>query len=281
MSKTVRTTKIAAIQLRATDNLEKNLENMERLTLEAVAKGAESIFLPEAFAYLGPEKEKRKLLEALPIEGSSPPGPILKRCLQIAKNSSCDLILGGFHEKSEANGKCFNTCIHVKDDGRIENVYRKIHLFDIELSDGTFLKESAVTEPGGNLVTTSMTFGKLGLSICYDLRFPYLYQGLVDMGAIAITVPSAFTVTTGKAHWHTLLRARAIECQSYIIAPAQFGHNWGKRYSYGHTTIIDPWGEIIGEQDSGEGIVLAEISPERVAQVRKELPSLEHRRSLE
>lgn len=280
MSEVQRDTKIAAIQLCATNDLEKNLSNMDRLIEQAVSQGAELVFLPEAFAYLGPEREKRQLLENIPTDSSEEKGPILSRCISAAMKNNCDLVLGGFHEKSENNTKCFNTCVHVSGDGSIKASYRKIHLFDISLSDGTILNESAVTEAGETLVTTQMPFGKLGLSICYDLRFPYLYQGLVDMGAVAITVPSAFTLTTGQAHWHSLLRARAIECQSYVIAPAQYGHNWGKRYSYGHTLIIDPWGKIIAEQSEGEGVVLADIVPAKVWKVRQELPSLEHRRSL-
>ena len=280
MSEVQRDTKIAAIQLCATSDLVKNLSNMDRLIEQAVDQGAELVFLPEAFAYLGPEREKRHLLEKIPTDNSEEKGPILSRCIAAATKNNCDLILGGFHEKSESNKKCFKTCVHISRKGLIGASYRKIHLFDISLSDGTVLNESAVTEAGEALVTAQMPFGKLGLSICYDLRFPYLYQGLVDMGAVAITVPSAFTVTTGQAHWHSLLRARAIECQSYVIAPAQYGHNWGKRYSYGHTVIIDPWGKIIAEQNDGEGVVLANIVPEKVSKVRQELPSLEHRRSL-
>ena len=159
--------------------------------------------------------------------------------------------------------------------------YRKIHLFDVKLSDGTELRESARTLPGVEAVVSRMPFGSLGLTICYDVRFPYLYQRLVDMGAIALSVPSAFTATTGAAHWHTLLRARAIECQSYVIAAAQHGAHNPKRRSYGHSLVIDPWGEVIAELAEGDGVLLAEIDPGRVAQVRAELPSLTHRVSLQ
>ena len=141
----------------------------------------------------------------------------------------------------------------------------------------TELRESARTLPGNEAVVTQLPFGTLGLTICYDIRFPYLYQRLVNLGAIAVSVPSAFTATTGAAHWHTLLRARAIECQSYVIAPAQHGAHNPKRRSYGHSLVIDPWGEVIAELAQGDGVVVAPIDPARVAQVRAELPSPTHR----
>ena len=261
--------------------MEANLTTTAKLVAEAGAQGAEVVMVPEAFAFLGPEKVKRELLEPLPKEPAGAAGPILERCREMARAQACDLILGGFHEDCGDPEKCFNTCIHLAADGRIEAIYRKIHLFDVALADGTQLRESARTLAGDQAVTTDLAFGKLGLSVCYDLRFPYLYQRLVDQGAVALTVPSAFTATTGAAHWHVLLRARAIECQCYVIAPAQHGHNWGKRYSYGHSLIIDPWGEIVAEQADGDGVVVADIDPEQVAKVRSQLPSLDHRRSLE
>jgi predicted amidohydrolase len=180
------------------------------------------------------------------------------------------------HEQGPED-KSYNTCIHLTARGQIASTYRKIHLFDVSLSDGTELKESRRTAPGQDLQVTDLPFGKLGLSICYDLRFPYLYQALVDMGAIALTVPSAFTATTGAAHWHTLLRARAIECQCYVLAPAQHGQHSKNRRSYGHSVIIDPWGAVIAELEDGDGIAVADIDPAEVARVRRELPSLTHR----
>ncbi len=155
-----------------------------------------------------------------------------------------------------------------------------MHLFDVELADGTSLQESKRTLAGSEAVVTQTPLGTLGLTICYDVRFPYLYQKLVDMGATALTVPSAFTATTGAAHWHALLRARAIESQCYVFAPAQYGNHHGRRHSYGHSLVADPWGEIIAEAGDEEAVLLAQIDPDRVHKVRTELPSLQHRRSL-
>ena len=281
MADNARTTKVAAVQLCSTPDVAENLATIEQLVGQACSAGAEVVLVPEAFAFLGPEKLKRTILERLPEIPDAPGGPILERCRNLARSKRCDLVLGGFHEDVDDPEKCYNTCVHLGPDGAIRARYRKIHLFDVSLSDGTQLRESARTLAGDDLVTTEMPFGALGLSVCYDLRFPYLYQNLVDRGAIALTVPSAFTATTGAAHWHVMLRARAIECQSYVVAPAQHGHNWGKRYSYGHSLIIDPWGEIIAECHDGDGIAVAEIDPACVRRVREELPSLRHRRSLD
>jgi len=264
-----------------------NLDAASRLTKAAADAGAEVVFLPEAFAFLGPEREKQRILEPLPLSGAGSaeksafePGPILQHCQALARETTCHLILGGFHEKSADPDKSYNTCVHLTPEGRAAATYRKIHLFDISLADGTELRESARTLPGCEPVTAELPFGRLGLSVCYDIRFPYLYQALVDRGAIAMSVPSAFTRPTGSAHWHVLLRARAIECQSYVIAPAQHGHNWGKRSSYGHSLIIDPWGRVLAELEHGDGFIIADVNPAEVRRIRRELPSLEHRREL-
>ncbi|MEZ5558890.1 MAG: carbon-nitrogen hydrolase family protein [Pseudomonadales bacterium] len=272
-------TRAAVIQHCATPDVDANLDTVERLVAEAARAGAGVVLLAEAFAFLGPERDKAAVLEPLPDDPAAA-GHILGRCMALARRNRCHLVLGGFHEASPEPERSFNTCVHLTPDGRITARYRKMHLFDVSLADGTVLRESARTLPGDTLVTTQMPFGTLGLSICYDLRFPYLYQGLVDRGAIALTVPSAFTQTTGAAHWHVLLRARAIECQSYVLAPAQHGHNWGTRHSYGHSLIIDPWGRILAECADGDGFAVADIDPAEVARVRRELPSLDHRRLL-
>lgn len=283
-----RVTRIAAVQLCATPDVAANLSVLSRLTRAAADAGAEVVMVPEAFAFLGPEREKQQILEPLPkppaaggqTSAAFSAGPILSHCQALARDTACHMILGGFHEASEDPEKSYNTCVHLNPDGEVAACYRKIHLFDISLSDGTALRESARTLPGREAVTADLPFGRLGLSVCYDIRFAYLYQRLVDLGAMALTVPSAFTRPTGAAHWHVLLRARAIECQSYVIAPAQHGHNWGKRSSYGHSLIIDPWGQVLAELAEGDGFIVADIDPAEVARVRRELPSLEHRRAL-
>ena len=268
--------RIAIVQHCATEDVAQNLTTCETLCAQAASEGAEAIFLPEAFAFIGRDSERRQILEPLP-EG----GPILSRCAALARQCNADLILGGFHEQVPGSGLAANTAVHLNTAGEVVQTYRKLHLFDVDLPDGTRLQESARTMAGDTITLTELGFGTLGLSICYDLRFPELYQKLADRGAIAVTVPSAFTATTGAAHWHVLLRARAIEAQCYVIAPAQHGQHNAQRRSYGHSLVIDPWGSIIAELGEGDGYALATIDPERVASVRQALPSREHRRSLE
>ena len=278
------TTNIALIQLCATPDVAANMATTARLVASAADQGAEMVFLPEAFAFIGPDREKRLILESLPAAAEAideqPGGPILEQCRELARTHAIHLILGGFHEASHDPERSYNTCIHLDHHGAIAARYRKMHLFDVELADGTSLQESKRTLAGSEAVVTQTPLGTLGLSICYDVRFPYLYQKLVDMGATALTVPSAFTATTGAAHWHALLRARAIESQCYVLAPAQYGNHHGRRHSYGHSLVADPWGEIIAEAGDEEAVLLAQIDPDRVHKVRTELPSLQHRRSL-
>jgi deaminated glutathione amidase len=266
-------TRVAAVQMTSNDDVEGNLQAAVRLTREAAGEGAALIVLPECFALLGPEQHKLAIAEALPAGG-----PILARLRELARTLGVELVLGGFWERASDPGKVRNACVHVGADGAVRAVYRKIHLFDVDLPDGTTLRESATVEPGSEPVVTETRFGKLGLSVCYDLRFPELYRALVDRGAIALTVPAAFTLTTGKDHWHVLLRARAIEAQCYVIAAAQTGRHFGQRVSYGHALICDPWGTVLSECGEGEGYAIAAIDPAVVERVRGSVPSLRHRR---
>jgi predicted amidohydrolase len=197
---------------------------------------------------------------------------------QLARETGSELILGGFIEKAADPKKARNACIHLGEDGAVRAVYRKIHLFDVDLPDGTKLQESATVEPGSDVVVTQTRAGKLGLSVCYDLRFPELYRKHVDQGATLLTVPAAFTLQTGKDHWHVLLRARAIESQCYVIAAAQYGHHFGVRRSYGHALICDPWGLVVAECSDGEGYASAAVDPGYLERVRSAVPSLRHRR---
>lgn len=268
---------VALAQLCATTDVAANVATAEALVREGAAAGADIVLLPEAYAYIGPDAGKRQMLE--PLDGSGP-SPILDQFRHLAAELGIEIVLGGHHELGPADdpeGRSFNTCVHLGTDGGIRARYRKVHLFDIALEDGTQLNESARTLPGSEIVTTAAPFGTLGLTVCYDLRFPYQFQSLVDAGAMAITVPSAFTASTGAAHWHALLRARAIETQCYILAPAQHGQHNERRRSYGHSLVIDPWGRITAELADGDGILLAEIEPDQVASVRRQLPSLTHR----
>jgi predicted amidohydrolase len=262
----------AVVQMRSTPDVTANLESAERLAARAVERGAQCVLLPEAFAFIGPDAQKQQITEPLPSGG-----PILERCRAMAAKNRIHLVLG-FHERSDVSGKAYNTCVHLGPDGEIVSTYRKIHLFDVDLPDGTRLSESDRTLPGGEVVVSPTPFGPLGLTICYDVRFPALYQQLVDKGAVALTVPSAFTMSTGKDHWHVLLRARAIECQAYVLAPAQWGHHHGSRTSYGHALIVDPWGCVIAECGEGDGVAIAELEMSAVTDARERLPSLRHRR---
>ena len=267
----------AVIQLCSKHDIDANLDTCRTLVSQAVKAGAETVLLPENFAFIG--SDDRLLASG---ESFECPGPILRACMEMATVNRVHLIAGGFPECSERSTHVYNTCFHCLPDGSIAQRYRKIHLFDVALDDGTKISESSRTASGDQLVTTELPFGVLGLSICYDLRFPLLYQSLVEAGAVALAVPAAFTLTTGRAHWHTLLRARAIECQSYVLAPAQYGnHDYGCRHSYGHALIYDPWGNLVAECVADEpSIVLAEIDPAVVRGVRSQLPSLQHRRTL-
>ena len=264
--------KVAVVQMTSGPDVEKNLGVVETLVREAASDGAKVIVVPECFAYLGPEKGKLAIAERLP-EG----GPILARMKMLAKSVAAELVLGGFYEKGASPEKSKNACVHLDASGSVRAVYRKIHLFDVDLPDGTKLEESATVEPGREVVVTDTAFGKLGLSVCYDVRFPELYRALVDLGAIVMAIPAAFTLTTGKDHWHVLLRARAIESQSYVLAAAQTGHHHGDRRSYGHALICDPWGVVLAECGEGEGFASAFIDSDLVARVRASLPSLKHR----
>ena len=262
--------KVAVVQHCARTEVEENLSVLEELTRKAARDGAEVVTWAEAFAYLGRHEGKCAILEPLP-EG----GPILKRCAALAAELNIELLLGGFHEAMPSEPKrCYNTSVLLNPQGAVTACYRKIHLFDVNIKDGPNLQESKQTGAGDALVVAPSRMGSLGMSVCYDVRFPALYQALVARGATVLSVPSAFTATTGAMHWHALLRARAIECQAYVVAPAQFGQHSKHRASYGHSLIIDPWGEVIAEIDEGPGYAIAELDPLVVTQVRAELPSL-------
>jgi len=219
---------------------------------------------------LGPHYQKVLLAEAID-------GPIATIFSTLAKELQVTLLVGSVAEKHENDPtRAFNTSLLYGPTGKLLAFYRKIHLFDVNLADSggvTFL-ESDKTTAGSSVTTVKSDVGTIGMSICYDLRFPEIYRQLTDQGAEILTVPSAFTVLTGKAHWHTLLRARAIECQSYLLAPAQCGthDDNGLRSSFGHSLIVDPWGEIIAECRDENGFCMAEIDLSLVRKIRREIP---------
>jgi predicted amidohydrolase len=266
---------LAAIQLTSTDDVARNLERCAELVRAAVSAGADLVGLPENFAYLGSDKDhKLSIAEALPAGG-----PILAAMQALARETSAWLLLGGFPERDpDGGGHIRNTSVLLDGGGRVAALYRKIHLFDVDVPGGKRFRESETVAAGGDVVVAETPWGSLGLSICYDLRFPELYRALVARGARIIAVPSAFTLETGKDHWHLLLRARAVENQAYVWAPAQFGHHGGSRSSYGHALVVDPWGVVLAECGNHEGFALARADLAYQDRVRRDLPCLTHRK---
>ncbi len=261
----------AAAQMTSTADTERNLEIAERLVREAAARGATLVGLPENFAFLRSEGQ--------PVpEAQSLDGPWVKRMAGLARELRVTLILGSIAEAIPDAPRVYNTCVLLGPDGSLLARYRKMHLFDIDLPGMESLKESRSVAPGTDVVVAETPLGRLGLSICYDLRFPELFRELARRGARILAVPSAFTDRTGKDHWEVLLRARAVENLAYVIAPAQVGQHAKGRASHGHAMIVDPWGGILAQVADGEGLALAELDLERQDRLRRELPALAHRR---
>ncbi|HEY3494928.1 MAG TPA: carbon-nitrogen hydrolase family protein [Polyangiaceae bacterium] len=265
---------VAVVQLSSQGDVSENLAQCEHWVAAAAAKGAELVVLPENFAFFGDETERAAHAESL----SDPNGPILKKLSGLAQRHRVHLVAGGMPERSGDPARPFNTNVAFDKTGALAASYRKIHLFDVDLADGASYKESSSTTAGvAPAVVTVAGFG-VGLSICYDLRFPELYRTLAATGAELLLVPAAFTLHTGKDHWHVLLRARAIESQCYVAAAAQWGKHPLGRTTYGHALIVDPWGTVIAEAPDGPGFALATIDGARLQSVRESLPSLRHRR---
>jgi predicted amidohydrolase len=266
---------VAVVQLGSQDDVATNLARVKHWVREAAAVGAQLVTLPENFAFMGEEARKRELAER--VDGSFP-GPIVAALAEAAIANDVWVLGGGMPEKSDDPARPYNTSVLVDPKGAVAATYRKVHLFDVSLPDGTTLRESAATSAGSESVTTEVLGVRVGLSICYDLRFPELYRRLVDEGARVVTVPSAFTLTTGKDHWHPLLRARAIENQVYVVAPAQHGKHPRGRQTYGKSLVVDPWGEVVAQCTEGEGFAVARLDFEYQDRVRTSLPSLLHRK---
>lgn len=269
----------AAVQITATSNHERNWEVAEGLVRRAAQHGAAFVATPEAANFLGPHDAKVRLAEPLD-------GPVCAQYSSLAAELGIHLLLGSFNEVAppELAGdparRCHNTSVLFGPDGERLAVYRKMHLFDVDVSDELRFSESETTAPGMELAAVDTPLGCFGLSICYDMRFPELYRELTRRGAQVLLVPSAFTLTTGKDHWYPLLRARAIETQCWVIAPAQYGEHDddGLRESFGHSLIIDPWGQVVASAPQGESLALAEIDLARVQEVRRKMPVQAHRR---
>lgn len=261
----------AAIQMAAGNDKAANLERAERLIRLAAARGANLVALPETFNWRGKRAEEPAAAE--PLEG-----PSLGLIARLARELDVHIVAGSITEEAPGRAKRYNTCALIGADGARLGVYRKIHLFDIDLPGRVTVRESDVKLHGAEIVAVRTPLGTVGLSVCYDLRFPELYRRLTFAGAEIITVPSCFTFPTGEAHWEALLRARAIENQAYVIAPAQFGPNVHGFSDYGNSAIVDPWGRMIGRAADQEGVVIAPIDLDYVAKVRRELPALAHAR---
>lgn len=263
---------LAVGQMTATADVEQNLATCSQLVQKAARRGAALLSLPECFAYIG-EKDTDLLEFARPIQS-----PLIDRYRALAKANGLWLSLGGFQERSEGAPKATNAHLLINAEGELVADYRKIHLFDVDIPSGPKLLESKSTQGGTQLVTAASPVGQLGLSVCYDLRFPELYLSLAQLGAQVLLIPAAFTLTTGKEHWHTLLRARAIETQCYVAAAAQTGKHNARRHSYGHALIVDPWGTVVAECADRTDIAVAEIDLSYLKSVRERMPVWEHRR---
>lgn len=269
---TPRTLRIAAIQMCSRENRDVNLARARDLMAEAVRAGAEVIALPENFSFLGHEGEKLGFVEDVVS------GPSIKLLQSFSAEHKVAIIGGSIPMATEDPSKVTNSCLVFDASGTLAARYDKLHLFDIKLDEDHTFEESRYIEAGRRIVTVRLFGHVMGLSICYDLRFPELYRQLTRKGAKVLFVPAAFTALTGKDHWEILLRARAIENQSYIVAPAQFGRHSDRRQSYGHTMIVDPWGKVLTQKQNGEGVILHDIDLGYVDLIRRQLPCLQHTR---
>jgi predicted amidohydrolase len=261
----------AVVQMAATPEKAANLAAADRLARRAAADGARLVVLPEVFSWRGPRGDE--IVAAEPI-----PGPTSDHCANLAARLGIHLVAGSILEHGGPARKAYNTSCVFAPSGALLGSYRKIHLFDVDLPGRVQVRESDTRAPGKDPVVIETALGRIGLSVCYDLRFPELYRRLVRDGALLVTVPSAFTAPTGRAHWEVLLRTRAIENQVYVLAPNQFGTNAHGFEDYGHSMIVDPWGDVLARAGTDETVVTAEIDLARLATVRHEMPCLEHAR---
>jgi deaminated glutathione amidase len=265
--------KVACVQLNAARDIAPNIAAASALVRAARDNGAEFILTPENTGMIEP-KRPLMLEKAKPEDGH----PAIPAFGALAAELGVWLLIGSLQIKLDAT-TCANRSFLFDDKGRIAARYDKIHMFDVDLKAGESYRESATFRPGERAVVADLPWGRVGLSVCYDVRFAYLYRALAQAGAGFLTVPSAFTVPTGKAHWHTLLRARAIETGSYVFAPAQCGEHAEGRKTYGHSLIVSPWGEVLADAGEEPGIIYADVDPAKVAEARTMIPALGHDRT--
>jgi predicted amidohydrolase len=262
---------MGAVQMTSTADRVKNLDTAMRLVGEAADLGAKLVGLPENFGFMGPEPERLAGAETLE-------GPTLSALRELARRRGLYIVAGSIAEVSPNPKQTYNTSVVIAEDGSIVAAYRKIHLFDVNIPDGARYAESEVVVPGDKVVVAPTPLGRVGLTVCYDLRFPELYRKLASLGAEVITIPAAFTLYTGKDHWEVLVRARAVENLAYVIAPAQVGRHSANRQTFGNAMIVDPWGVVLARCPDTEGVCVAPFSRPRLERCRQELPALKHRK---
>lgn len=267
---------VGAVQMCSRDELGENLTAVRRLTAEAATRGAELVVLPECFAFLGRnERDKLSIAEEL---DDSRPGPVLEALLDLASTHRVHIVGGGMAERVAGDERrTYNTAVVVAPEAGVIAAYRKIHLFDVDIPGGATLRESDGTARGDAPLVVPIGPARVGVSICYDVRFPELYRRMaIEQGAEILLVPAAFTAHTGRAHWHLLLRARAVEDQCWVVAAAQWGRHNERRESFGHTLIVDPWGTVVVEQPAGDGVVVHALDGASLVKTRTQMPCLEH-----
>jgi deaminated glutathione amidase len=264
--------RVAAVQLNSTADLAANLAVADRLTRAAAADGATVIVLPEKWTAMGSDDQMRAAAEPLD-------GPALGWASATARELGVELIAGSIVERIDGQEKLANTCVHIDPHGELKAIYRKVHMFDVEVA-GRSYRESDLEEAGDEIVLSQTADEvELGLSVCYDLRFPELYRILAVRGARVFPLPAAFTLATTRDHWEVLIRARAIENQAFVIAANQIGEHPGGNRSGGRSMIVDPWGVMLAQASDGEGHIVAELDLERQREIRAQLPSLANRRA--
>jgi predicted amidohydrolase len=268
----IRSFRAACLQMNSGSDLAGNLSQLKNMVTEASGNGAQFVLSPEYCLMM--DGSGRVMREgALPTDG----GNVLAELKELAAQLKIWLLLGSLTLKT-AEERIVNRSYLIAADGSVVATYDKIHMFDVTLPDGKVIRESSAYRPGEQAVIAATPWGKLGMTICYDVRFPHLYRALAQQGAEYLSVPASFQRQTGKAHWHTLLKSRAIENAAYVFAPAMCGDHQGNRQTYGHALIVDPWGEVLADAGEEPGIIYAEIQPARVAKIRGMMPSLQHDR---
>ncbi|RLT31538.1 MAG: carbon-nitrogen hydrolase family protein [Chloroflexi bacterium] len=262
----------ACLQMNSCSDLSANLAQLKQLLIEAAGNGAQFVLSPEYCLMM--DGSGRVMRDgALPADG----GTTLAELRQLAVQLNIWLLAGSLTLKTDEE-RIVNRSYLIAADGTVVATYDKIHMFDVTLPDGKVIRESSAYRPGEKAVIAATPWGKLGMTICYDVRFPHLYRALAQQGAEFLSVPSSFQRQTGKVHWHTLLKSRAIENAAYVLAPAMCGDHPGNRQTYGHALIVDPWGEVLADAGEEPGIIYADIDPARVAKIRGMMPSLQHDR---